>query len=89
MQSWASCLPQPARMIVVAAVGLVVLLIGVALLPLPGPGSVIMALGLMILAIEFTWARRWLRRGKVTMFRTWQRTRQLAVQCVQNRNPAR
>jgi uncharacterized protein (TIGR02611 family) len=50
-----------ARRIAVAVVGTTVLLIGIALLVLPGPAFLIIPLGLAILAIEFAWARLWLQ----------------------------
>jgi hypothetical protein len=37
-----------------------VLLIGVALIVLPGPAFVVIPIGLAILATEYAWARRWL-----------------------------
>ncbi len=37
-----------------------VLLIGIALLVLPGPAFIVIPIGLAILATEFVWARRWL-----------------------------
>ena len=40
------------------------LLIGVAMLVLPGPGLVVIPLGLAILGIEYAWARSWLRKVK-------------------------
>jgi len=55
-----------ARRIVILVVGLTVVLIGIALLVLPGPGSIAIFLGLTILAIEFAWARRWLTWLKTT-----------------------
>ncbi len=53
-----------ARRLIVAVVGFTILAIGVAMLLLPGPGMLIIALGLAILAAEFVWARRLLRRIK-------------------------
>lgn len=41
--------------------GMSVLLIGVALIVLPGPAIVVIPIGLAILATEFAWARRWLQ----------------------------
>ena len=32
------------------------------MIPLPGPGLLIVAAGLAILALEFAWAERWLER---------------------------
>lgn len=55
-----------ARRIVILVVGLTVVLIGIALLVLPGPGIITIFLGLTILAIEFAWARRWLKWLKET-----------------------
>jgi len=42
----------------VAALGFVVLGAGVAMLALPGPGVVVIIVGLAILATEFAWAER-------------------------------
>ena len=39
-------------------------LIGVAMLVLPGPGILVIAAGLAILATEFLWARHALRKAK-------------------------
>lgn len=50
-----------ARRLVIAIVGGTVLLIGVAMLVLPGPAFVVIPAGLAILATEFVWARRLLR----------------------------
>ena len=50
------------RRIAVAVVGTTVLLVGVVMLVMPGPAIVVIPLGLTILAIEFVWARRWLRK---------------------------
>lgn len=44
--------------------GSVVLIVGVALLLLPGPGWLIIFLGLGILAAEFAWAQRLLHRAR-------------------------
>lgn len=50
-----------ARRVVVLVVGSTVLLAGFAMIVLPGPAVVVIPAGLAILAIEFVWARRWLR----------------------------
>jgi uncharacterized protein (TIGR02611 family) len=46
--------------------GFLLLGAGAAMLLLPGPGWVTIALGLALLAREFEWARRWLDRLKRT-----------------------
>lgn len=53
------------RKFVVAVIGTTVLLIGVTLIVLPGPAVLVIPVGLAILASEFAWARRVMRRGKV------------------------
>ncbi len=50
------------RRIAVFVVGMAVVLVGVVLLPLPGPGSLVIALGLGVLSVEFLWARKGLGR---------------------------
>lgn len=53
-----------AKRIVIAVMGGTVVLAGLALLVLPGPGLLVIGLGLGLLAIEFAFARRWLRQVK-------------------------
>ena len=52
------------RRLVIAATGGTVVAIGIAMIVLPGPAVVVIPAGLAILATEFLWARRMLRRGK-------------------------
>lgn len=63
------------RRVIVSVVGATVLLIGVALLVLPGPAFIVIPVGLAILATEYAWARRWLKR-----------VRQMATNVVSSRN---
>ena len=51
-----------ARRIAVLAVGSTVVLVGVVMLVTPGPGLVVIPVGLAILSVEFAWARLWLRK---------------------------
>jgi tellurite resistance protein TerC len=53
-----------ARRIAVALVGGSVLLVGIAMIVLPGPAIVVIPMGLGILGIEFAWARVWLKKIK-------------------------
>jgi tellurite resistance protein TerC len=46
------------RRVVISVVGFTVLLLGVALVVLPGPAILVIPAGLAILAGEFVWARR-------------------------------
>ena len=53
------------RKFVIALIGGTILLIGLALLVLPGPAVLVIPVGLALLASEFAWARRIIRRGKI------------------------
>jgi tellurite resistance protein TerC len=66
-----------AKRIVITLVGGTVLLIGIVMLVLPGPGLIVIPIGLGILGIEFAWARRWLKQVKA---RTQQMTEAIANQ---------
>lgn len=52
------------RRIGVMLAGGAVLIIGIAMIVLPGPAIVMIPVGLAILGLEFAWARRWLRKAK-------------------------
>ena len=56
-----------ARRIVVLAVGSTVILLGIVMLVTPGPGLLVIPIGLAILGAEFAWARLWLRRVRETI----------------------
>ncbi len=53
-----------ARRVVVFVIGSTVLLIGIAMVVLPGPAVIVIPLGLAILATEFVWAKDWLRYAR-------------------------
>ncbi len=46
------------KRLIVAVIGITVLIIGIAMLVLPGPAIVVIPVALGILATEFAWARR-------------------------------
>lgn len=50
------------RRVIVAVVGASVLLMGIIMIVTPGPAVVVIPIGLAILAIEFVWARHWLKK---------------------------
>ena len=50
-----------ARRIVITLTGFTVLLVGFAMIVLPGPAFVVIPAGLAILGLEFAWARHTLR----------------------------
>jgi uncharacterized protein (TIGR02611 family) len=53
------------RKLIYSVVGITVLLIGIAMLVLPGPAFLVIPIGVAILASEYAWARRIIRRGRV------------------------
>ena len=53
-----------AKQIIVAVIGATVLLAGIFMIVLPGPAVLMIPAGLAILASEFVWARRLLRKVK-------------------------
>jgi uncharacterized protein (TIGR02611 family) len=56
--------------VVITLLGIVVIAIGIVLLPLPGPGWVIIFGGLAIWSLEFKWAAR-LRRFAMRQVASW------------------
>ncbi len=58
-------IPGPVRKPIVGVIGSTVVLIGVAMMVLPGPAFIVIPVGLGILATEFAWARRAIRRARV------------------------
>jgi Putative transmembrane protein (PGPGW) len=74
-------LPRKLRRAVVGVIGGTIVLIGVALIVLPGPAFIVIPLGLLVLGSEFAWARRLLRRGKKMIAKVrGKRVEELAVE---------
>lgn len=55
-----------ARRCAIALVGGTVILIGVAMIVLPGPAFIVIPAGLAILGLEFAWAKQWLNKIRAT-----------------------
>ena len=76
--------------ITIALLGGIVILAGIAMLVLPGPGWLTIFLGLAILGSEFHWARKiltWLRRKVhqyADRYRRWRAVRKAAKQEARN-----
>jgi uncharacterized protein (TIGR02611 family) len=47
-----------ARKVAISTLGGAILVVGVVLLPLPGPGMLVVFLGLAILSTEYSWPKR-------------------------------
>lgn len=52
------------KRVIITVVGFTVLFIGIAMIVLPGPAFIVIPLGLAILAGEFVWAERLLKKVK-------------------------
>ena len=72
---WFSALPSSVRRLIVFLIGSTVLLAGVLMLVLPGPGIVVIIVGLAILATEFAWANRLLTHARDRAARVGQKLR--------------
>ena len=55
------------KRVVIAIVGGTVLVLGIIMIVLPGPSFLVIPAGLAILAVEFAWARRWLRSARALL----------------------
>ncbi|WP_444995143.1 PGPGW domain-containing protein [Aliikangiella sp. IMCC44359] len=53
---------RPAKKVLVAVAGVLITLLGILLIILPGPAFLLIPVGLAILATEYTFARKWLRK---------------------------
>ena len=52
---------KPIRQLIIFVLGMSVLVVGIAMIVLPGPATIVIPAGLAILATEFVWAQRWLK----------------------------
>ena len=64
------------RRMVVAMIGFTVLLVGIAMIVLPGPAVAVIPLGLAILATELLWAKRLLQKARATLARKGERKKE-------------
>ncbi len=49
---------------IVAAIGIPLLIFGIILIPLPGPGLIVCFVAFFILSLEFDWAHKHLEKAK-------------------------
>ena len=64
VERWRASKPPAVRRVIVGVIGVTLLLVGIAMIILPGPAFVVIPLSLAVLATEFVWARRALQRAK-------------------------
>jgi glucose/arabinose dehydrogenase len=59
--------PKQVRQLIIGVIGFTILLIGAAMVILPGPGLLVMLVGLIVLAVEFVWAKTLLEKVKTRL----------------------
>lgn len=57
-------IPRGLRRLLVALIGGTLLLLGIVMIVLPGPAFIVIPLALAVLASEFVWARRCVRKAR-------------------------
>ena len=72
-----SKLPHPWRWFAVASAGFLTIVIGIILMPLPGPGTLIVFIGVTILALEFEWARELSKKGEQGLEKIFKKIKQI------------
>jgi len=58
---------RPAKKAIITVVGVFITALGILLIVLPGPASLLIPIGLAILALEYPIARKWLRKFQVVL----------------------
>lgn len=54
-----------------AIIGFPLMIVGIILIPLPGPGILMTLLGFFILSLEFKWAERRMERPKAELMKLY------------------
>lgn len=66
------------RKLIILVIGLPILALGVVLVPLPGPGLLVCFVGLFVLSLEFTLARKYLDKVKDALRRVYDEAKERA-----------
>ncbi len=61
---------RPAKKAIITVVGVCITCLGLVLIILPGPASLLIPVGLAILALEYPIARKWLRKFQLILSRS-------------------
>lgn len=61
--SW-QAMPRPMRIVMAATGGATLIVAGAVMLVLPGPGLLVIAMGVALLATEFAWAQHLMHHGR-------------------------
>jgi len=57
-------LPHPVRWVTTVVIGFAVVILGLIMVPLPGPGWFVVFAGFAILSLEFVWAQEAVKNGE-------------------------
>lgn len=63
------------RKILVALIGFPLLVLGLVLIPLPGPGLLVCFVALFILSLEFDWAEKHFENVKAKIKLIWEKSK--------------
>jgi uncharacterized protein (TIGR02611 family) len=79
-----SILHRATKKLLIAVAGGLVVILGIVMIPYPGPGWLVVFLGLAILATEFVWAKRLLNhaRAKYDVWQAWFKHQTLLVKAL-------
>lgn len=77
-------MPQKTRKVLIGFAGWIVLLAGIVMIPYPGPGWVVVFIGLSILATEFEWAKDLhdYARGKYDAWEKWMKSQPAYIKAI-------
>jgi uncharacterized protein (TIGR02611 family) len=75
-REWLLVIARSTKRIAVLVAGLVLVVAGVVMLVLPGPGLLVIIAGLAVLATEFAWAEHLLDRAQAQASRAAQKAKQ-------------
>ncbi len=67
-----------AKKVVIALIAFPLLIFGIILIPLPGPGLVVCALALFLLSLEFDWANRYFDKAKQELVAIYNKAKERA-----------
>lgn len=89
LQKLISHLPHPWRWAITALLGFSTIVIGIVMLPLPGPGTLVIFIGVTVLALEFEWARELSKKGEQGLEKLFKKIKSLINRNKKNEDTTR
>lgn len=71
------------RKLVVGAIGFPLLVVGIILIPLPGPGVLVSLAAFFILSLEFDWADKYFQQAKQVIMNIYKKAKEQADKTVE------